>query len=108
MAALNYVYCPGKRQGAHLLWVESEEQLYKKYGVVVAGYRYKCYENNCYAKVTLTDQDNMLCVRNNESHNHASNKDLFKKLSARNKLHSEIRSKKTVPIKEVFNSVMER
>lgn len=103
---LIYKFVPGLRKNSNLLFVESENELYKLKDKSAKYDRYVCYQKECHVSVSI-DVITKKCQKlNKKSHEHGSQEEFIKKLELINniKLKCENVNLKRHATREVFDS----
>lgn len=102
---LDYDIFPGKRRNSKLLYSYSESMFYKKNATGRSGTSFKCYQNDCFARVLVKPDG--ICIRKSGEHRHGTHSELQKQLEAENKIKmlclSDRSSKST---KEIYEEVL--
>lgn len=84
-----------------------ECQFYKKNGRSKAGVGYKCYEDNCLARLHL--KDTVCTIANSIQHEHLTKEQMMVDVTVLNKIKEKLQSidNRLSPL-EVFNTVVAR
>lgn len=110
--ALEYQLIPGFRSTSNLLYIASENQIYKyKYAKNNTKY-FVCYEKQCPVNIAVDFNNSLFCrkTKNNVQHNHGSQEALVQKLELVNNIKKNCQniSLKRSNIREVFNETCKK
>lgn len=102
-----YNFIPGFRASSKLLYIESEEQIFKyKYNKNNINYYY-CYEKNCNVGVTVDLSNATHCRKSGklQVHNHGPQGELVAKLKAINKIKAKVQKAplKRSSVRDIFD-----
>lgn len=105
------VYCdfkftPGERRDSLLLWVPSENQIYKKNTKSKIGTSYLCYENDCSVRVYFNNNECFKLNSQDENHNHGSNENLILRFVVLNEIKENIKVSKDAQLRDVYTKVV--
>lgn len=102
---LEYDFFPGKRRNSRLLFSYVESMFYKKNASGKTGTSYKCYEDNCFARVLVKSDG--ICIKKSGKHRHANHLELQKQIEAENKIKTLCLSdRSTKSTKELYDEVL--
>lgn len=103
---IDYEIVPGKRFNSKLLWSFNEMQFYKFNTKLKTGISYLCY-HGCSARVIIRNDGKCYKTDGHKSHDHPTNYDLFKQLSAKNEMKKKcLEDATSKSVKEIYDEVV--
>lgn len=105
---VEYEFIPGFRATSNLIWIEAEQQIYKRnsHSVNHNGMAYSCYDTKCQARLVITDDTKELIKIKSTHSAHISMLKTYKEMYYYNKMKQMCETEPhSVTIQNVYSRV---